>query len=342
MRRGRVDLSRIVTGELAQKRIIYVHGLGSKPPRDIAHDLWRHTLIENIRVANPALADRLEDNPAVCESAYWADVIPHHIPDDAAYCRKLRIQVERVIAERREIQDAFHVGLGEKLGWFFKDRGIDLVKLIAGALAVKDEVMTRFLRETELYAEDQYISDQMRAPLEQALRRAWNEGRDVAIITHSMGSFIAFDVLWRFSHRQTDGFADYGQRRVQMFVTLGSPLGDHSVRDLLFARYHEDHDARRFPSNIDFWHNYACLGDVVAHQKNFDEIFYAPMRELGLFPRRRRFRSIDYADLHNPFEVVGHQGNRHRNRRNPHKSYGYLVQPRLGTWIEDFLLGRLR
>lgn len=335
-------MSRIVPEKLARKRIIYVHGLGSKPPLDVSHDLWRHALTENIRVVNPPLAAELDHLPDVFESAYWADVIPHHIPDTADYCRKLRVQVERVIDERRAIRDAFHVGLGEKLAGFFQDRGLDLVKLIAGALAVKDDVMTGFLRETELYAEDQYISDQMRAPLEQALRRAWNEGRDVAVLTHSMGSFIAYDVLWRFSHRQTDGFAAYRNRRVQMFVTLGSPLGDSSVRDLLFARHHERHGMRQFPTNIDFWHNYACLGDVVAHQKNFDEIFYAPMRELGLFPRRKRFRSIDYADLHNPFEVVSHRGNRNRNRRNPHKSFGYLVQPRLGTWIEDFLLGRLR
>ncbi len=342
MPRGGGNLTGIVGSNLAHKRIVYVHGLGSKPPRDVSHDLWRHALTENIRVANPDLAAELDHHPEVFESAYWADVVPHHIPDTAGYCRKLRAQVERVIAERREIRDAFHVGLGEKLGGFFQDRGLDLVKLIAGALAVKDEVMTRFLRETELYAEDQYVSDQMRAPLEQALRRAWNEGRDVAVVTHSMGSFIAYDVLWRFSHRQTDGFAAYRRRRVQLFVTLGSPLGDTTVRDLLFARHHEHQGSRQFPTNIDFWHNYACLGDVVAHQKNFDEMFYAPMRDLGLFPQRKRFRSIDYADLHNPFEVVSHKGNRHRNRRNPHKSYGYLVQPRLGTWLEDFLLGRLR
>ena len=328
--------------DLAHKKIIFVHGLGSKPPRDVAHDLWRHVLTENIRVVNPVLARSLEQQPGVFASAYWADVVPHHIPDDPPYCRKLRVQVDRLIAERRAIRDRFHVGLGEKLGGFFQDRGLDLVKLIAGALAVKDEVMTGFLRETELYAEDQYISDQMRAPLEQALRGAWNEGREPVLITHSMGSFIAYDVLWRFAHRKTDGFAAYNRRRVKMFVTMGSPLGDDTVRRLLFADQHRLHGRRQFPTNIDFWHNYACLGDVVAHQKNFATHFYTPMRELGLFPKDRAFRTIDYADLHNPFEVVSHAGNRRGNRRNPHKSYGYLVQPRLGTWIEDFLLDRLR
>lgn len=51
---------------------------------------------------------------------------------------------------------------------------------------------------------------------------------------------------------------------------------------------------------------------------------------------------MDYINLHDPFEVVTHSGNRKKEKRNPHKSYGYLVQPRLGTWMIDFLNGDLR
>jgi len=39
--------------------------------------------------------------------------------------------------------------------------------------------------------------------------------------------------------------------------------------------------------------------------------------------------------------VVTHAGNRKKEKRNPHKSYGYLAQPRLGSWIADYLLERL-
>ncbi len=327
--------------DLSNKRIIMMHGLASKPPRDVTHDLWRWTLGENIRVGHRRLARSLDVHPRVFESAYWADTVPHHIPDSAAYYRKLRKQVRKVIDERREIKDRFHVGLSEKVDAFFRDRGLDLVKLMAGAITVKDDVMTNFLRETELYDQDQYIADMMRAPLESALRRAWDEGCEPIVLSHSMGSFISYDVLWRFSHRKTTGFEAYNNKRVKMFVTMGSPLGDSMVRNLLFASHHEDHGQRQFPTNIDRWHNYACLGDVVAHQKNFDEIFYQPMRALKLFPAGRKFRSIDYVDLHNPFEVVTHAGNRNREKRNPHKSYGYLAQPRLGSWVADYLLDRL-
>jgi hypothetical protein len=328
--------------DLASKKIIMIHGLASKPPPDFSHHLWRRTLIENIRVSNRQLARSLDTDTEVFESAYWANVVPHHIPDDTGYCKKLQRQVDKVIDERRKTKEGFHVGVKEKVGGFFKDRGLDLVKLLAGALTIKDNVMNEFLRETELYDQDQYIADQMRAPLENALRRAWDEGREPIIVSHSMGTFISYDVLWRFSHRKTTGFKKYNNKRVKMFITMGSPLGDSTVRDLLFARHHQDHGQRQFPTNIDFWHNYACLGDVVAHQKNFSDIFYQPMRELKLFPSNKKFRSIDYVDLHNPFEVVTHSGNRNKEKRNPHKSYGYLAQPRLGSWIADYLLDRLR
>ena len=330
-----------MTPNLGNKKIIMIHGLASKPPREVTHELWQRTLIENIRVSHRQLAQSLDANPGVFESAYWADAVPHHVPDDAGYCKKLGIQVDKVIAERRAARDRFHVGMGEKVGSFFKDRGLDLVKLLAGALTVKDDVMTAFLRETELYEQDQYIADRIRAPLENALRRAWDEGREPIVISHSMGSFISYDVLWRFAHRKTEGFNKYNRKRVRMFVTMGSPLGDPTVRKLLFASHHRDHGRRQFPTNIERWHNYACLGDVVSHHKNFHDIFFQPMRKLKLFPADKKFRSIDYVDLHNPFEVVNHAGNRKREKRNPHKSYGYLAQPRLGSWIADYLLDRL-
>ena len=327
---------------LSNKRIIMIHGLASKPPEAVLHKLWQETLIENIRVDNPQLAKELDKQSGVFESAYWANVVPHHIPDDAAYCNKLRTQVSKVIDERKKTKDKFHVGVGEALGGFFKNRGLDLVKLLTGALTIKDDVMKGFLRETELYDQDQYISDQMRAPLENALRRAWDDGCEPIIISHSMGTFISYDVLWQFSHRQTEGFKKYNKKKVKMFITMGSPLGDGTVRDLLFAKHHKGRSSRGYLTNIDFWHNYACIGDVVSHQNNFTDIFYQPMRELKLFPKNKKHRTIDYSDLHNPFEVVTHSENKKREKRNPHKSYGYLCQPRLGSWVSDYLLDQLK
>ncbi|MDA2917018.1 hypothetical protein MYX64_09305 [Nitrospinae bacterium AH_259_B05_G02_I21] len=329
--------------DLSKKRIIMIHGLASKPPKEDLNDLWKRCIIENIRVNNNRLGKQLSRvGSDVFVNAYWANATPHHIEDDADYVRDLRKQVNKVIRERRRIKNRFHVRAPERIGAFFKDRGTDVVKLLAGALTIKDDVMKGFLRETELYDEDQYIADRMRRPLEEALRDAWSKKCDVALLSHSMGTFISYDVLWRFSHRNVSGFKKFKKKKVRLFATMGSPLGDATVRGLLFARHHRSHGKRRFPTNIDFWHNYACLGDVVSHQHNFEDVFFEPMRKLRIIPRTPEYRAIDYVNLHNPFRVVEHPGNVGREKRNPHKSYGYLVQPRLGTWLADFLQGNLK
>ncbi|MDH5484936.1 MAG: hypothetical protein OEY43_06820 [Gammaproteobacteria bacterium] len=328
--------------DISKKRIIMIHGLASKPPESDIHRLWKKCLIENIRIDDKPLANLLDNNPQVFSSAYWANATPHHIEDDSTYVNKLNIQVDKVIDERRKIKQAFHVGLGEKVGSFFKDRGQDVVKLLTGALTIKDNVMKEFLQETCLYDEDQYVADKMRKPLEDALRSAWDDGCDVALLSHSMGTFIAYDVLWRFSHRNLPEYKKYRNKSVQLFTTMGSPLGDSTVRGLLFSRFHKNKGKREFPTNIQRWHNYACLGDVVSHYNDFDKAFFNDMRNVGILPKSPKHRAIDYSNLHNPFEVVSHAGNKSSEKRNPHKSYGYLVQPRLGTWVSDFLRGKLK
>jgi len=331
--------------DIAKKRIIMIHGLASKPPQKDLDDLWSKCVIESIRVDDKEMAAQLELQPETFLSGYWANAVPHHIEDDAGYVKKLGKQVDLVIKERKTTKDKFHVGRGEKIGAFFKNRGADIVKVLAGALTVQDDVMKNFLHETKLYDDDQYIADKIRRPLEDALRQAWDDGCDVALLSHSMGTFISYDVLWRFSHRSEPEFRRYRRKRVQMYVTMGSPLGDETVRDLLFAKHHQKSGPgakREYPTNIDRWHNYACLGDVVAHKTDFEEYFFDRMREVGVLHQTPKHRAIDYTSLHNPFEVVSHKGNKGREKRNPHKSYGYLVQPRLSTWLVDFLRGKLK
>jgi len=333
------------TLDLSKKRIIMIHGLASKPPAKDLHRLWSKCLIENIRLKDSALGTAIDNSAGeLLTHAYWANATPHHIQDDRGYVKKLGVQVDNVIAERKKHKESFHVGRGEVVSGFFKRRAEDIAKLFTRALTIKDDVAKAFLRETELYDEDQFIADRMRSTLEDELRSAWDAGQDVTLISHSMGTFIAYDVLWRFSHRNVTGFKEYKRKKVQMFVTMGSPLGDSVVRGFLLSRHHKD-DKRPFPTNVQMWHNYSCLGDVVSHPSTLESRYFEPMKAAGLFSSKRSLRhlAIDYDNLHNPFEVVTHAGNRkEKMKRNPHSSYGYLVQPRLGSWTSDFLRGNLK
>ena len=49
--------------DFGNKKIIMIHGMGSKPSPEATHDLWRRTLIENIRVSHRLLARSLRTMP---------------------------------------------------------------------------------------------------------------------------------------------------------------------------------------------------------------------------------------------------------------------------------------
>jgi hypothetical protein len=325
------------------KRIILVHGLASKPPEEDLHRLWSDCIVNSIKVDDPALAKELRaDADRVLRSGYWANEIPHHIEDDRSYVKKLETQVKLTCSERARKKDGFHVGLGDRFTAFFKSKGLDVINVLSSALTIKDNVAEHYLREIELYSHDQYIADRVRKPLEDALRDAWQAGDDVAILSHSMGTFITYDVLWRFSHRNTPEFRKWRRKQVQMLVTMGSPLGDPLVQDMLFARHFKDTGKRAYPTNVQRWLNFSALGDVVAHDSTLEDDFMKPMTDLNMLSASPRQRFRDYTKLYNPFVVVPHTGNKGSEKRNPHKSYGYLVQPKLSQWLGRFLRGELR
>lgn len=310
------------------KKIIFVHGLASKPKKEITHKFWSKCLIESLQVKNPDIfagAGKTEiDN--IFHSAYWANAVPSHLEDEDAYVSKLKKCVSKVIKERKDKGEDFHVGLGGKFKAFFKNRGLDVADMFMTALTLKDNVTEHYLEEVNLYTNDQYIADKIRRPLEDALKAAWDANKKVAIISHSMGTFITYDVLWRFSRRSE--FEEYQQKKVQYLVTMGSPLGNGVIKDLLFAsRYEDEESLRRFPNNVEKWHNFSCLGDVVSHDGELKDDFMDQMEAEKLLPKES---SRDYSQLYNPFITPA-------KKANPHKSYGYLVQPKLAKWIEDFL-----
>ena len=73
-------------------------------------------------------------------------------------------------------------------------------------------------------------------------------------------------------------------------------------------------------TNVLRWENYSALGDYVCHGLDMDREFFQGMRKdlahLGQADLR------DYRDLFNPYREPD-------GTPNPHKVFGYLVQPKL-------------
>jgi hypothetical protein len=305
---------------LSKYKIIFIHGMASKLPKQHLLANWKRCLIENIRFYEPNLAaDMKAQANNLFDMAYWANVIPSHIEDDP---KELKEPIADILKLRTKRGDDFHVSNKRaKFKAFWKNKGLDVVDLVANILTVKDDVAKKLLLEVRLYWDAPCVASKIRVKVEEPLKRALIEDRKVALIGHSMGSFVAYDVLWRFSHHRDA--EDMRKKRVYLFCTIGSPLGDPMIQNLMLGKRYGYKEKKGLPTNIEYWVNFAALGDIVSHDPTLIDDFKA-MKKLGLI---RDFR--DYQNLFNPY----------RNRKgkpNPHKSYGYLLQPKLAKTMLRF------
>ncbi len=316
--------------------IVFIHGLASKPPEADTHRLWKKAFIENIRIDSKSIAKELEDKPEIFKSAYWANAIPDHIEDTTNYVSGLNTAVNKVINVRRREKNQMHIKSGGWMAANTKKFGLSIVNALGSALTIKDNVIEEYMREVRLYRNDQYIAEQIRQPLEDILTKAWDKKHKVVLISHSMGTFIAYDVLWKFSRRSEEKYTKYRDKLVDYFITMGSPLGDDKLRDFMLierwkdapeAKTEEDRQ-RLYPLNIKQWHNYSAYGDVVCHDSTLEDDFFKGMKEH--VRNYRKGQLMDYTKLYNPFITA-------EDKKNPHKSYGYLIQPKLSQKFKEFM-----
>ncbi len=316
--------------------IIFVHGMSSKPPEKRWFGSWRDTLVGSVALADRQIGRRLADDPDLFHSAYWADAVPDHLPDSPSLVGAEQRSLLALINLRRKLGATMHISAD---GWGASEArrfGVNAIEALSESLRVAWDLRQMAIDELHRFHTDPTIAARTREPLEEQLRKAWDADRRVVLITHSLGTTIAFDTLWRFTHRRDPGLGTYRKKAVDLFVTMGSPLGNPGMRDtMLCAAWLGQKEAasveqrrRAWPGNIRRWHNYSALGDVVCHSLNLESLFFESMRcDLkGYSPDDFR----DYRRLYNPYREPG-------GVPNPHKDFGYLVQPKLASQLCRFV-----
>jgi pimeloyl-ACP methyl ester carboxylesterase len=140
-------------------------------------------------------------------------------------------------------------------------------------------------------------------------------GRRIMLIAHSLGSVIAFDVLWELSRLHDS------EVRVDEFVTIGSPLGLNFVQHRMLGAH--EHGIRRYPDNIQRWSNLSAIGELTSLDRSMADD-YGAMLDAGIV------ESIsDHTDLQTYF--------RGQDGLNVHRCYGYMANVRVGQVICDWL-----
>ena len=177
-----------------------------------------------------------------------------------------------------------------------------------------DENLELHLRDLRRYVKNKNdVADIVRRLLKMPLRAAWETGRPILLIGHSMGSIIAYDSLWQLSQESGN---DY---RVDLFITMGSPLAQKFIQRRI--KGHKEQLDKRYPRNIKRWINIAAVGDLTSIDMRLEND-YEKMVDLGLTER------IEDRQIYNYFRLDG--------ELNVHAEYGYLINEITAEFVSEW------
>jgi pimeloyl-ACP methyl ester carboxylesterase len=296
---------------LTSPRVIFVPGLNPKPPSAFYRPQLLRVVLAGLNRAKPEAAAWLEAHPDSFRLVAWTYLFygaHRDITVDMPGIERLLAQTGPSPSDLREIRSWSH--LLKRWSHVIGDALPAVGRLLARPAT------RRLMHEANRYLKNRDgVGETVRSVLRDELEEAWQAGAPVLLIGHSLGSVIAYDTLWAMS-REPDP-----ARRVDLFVTMGSPLATHFVQRSL-AGAHEQ-GAARYPRNVRRWVNCTAHGDTTALQARLAPRF-AEMLELGLV------ESIeDVVGFDNYFRGI--------TGINEHEAYGYLSQPVVGAIIGDWL-----
>jgi hypothetical protein len=282
LRMQKLGIEKAALGAKSANTIIYVHGIGNKPPAAVLKCQWDKALL------GVEQGDR-------SRMAYWVDRELYPTPLDGTCSSGDQVRIDDDEMSTRTVlalstaraRDSQHPVEREikaltddpvRQLWLTKIA----TKLIAGTSVSNDELHARSIRAKVLP-----LSEPFRRLISQNLTRAFlrdvndflfdAERRDAMerslldrlaagggpfiIIAHSQGSMIAYDVLRRIKPPQL---------KIPLFITIGSPLGLQEVQDAL--RQWTD-GSLPFPPCVDRWLNVADRLDPVAFDNDISDDF---------------------------------------------------------------------
>jgi hypothetical protein len=297
--------------------IIGIHGLGNEPPKEMLESWWKLAMEEGLRSGNFSA-----DLP-LFEMVYWADIL-HEEPLDIAEddsSSPFYIDEEYVTAnepippedhsKRRKVIDF----LGKQMNRIFLNEDLTL-----NYSFITDTIIRRYFGDLEQYYSESGIGSgsngkRVNLSIRERLRDKLLEHKkdNIMLISHSMGTIIAFDVLTFM----------IPEIRVHTWITLGSPLGLPVVISRIAAEQKQGsqkHTRLVTPPGVyKNWFNFSDILDKVAF--NYQLSPYYSVNKFGVKP-------VDFLVVNN-YKING--------VRNPHKSFGYLRTHEFSNVLDAFI-----
>jgi 6-pyruvoyl-tetrahydropterin synthase len=297
--------------------IVGIHGLGKKPLPKVLKKWWYQAISEGLQHINhPGVFFRFE-------LVYWADILHPQSLKVTEKDPKSPQFIEFPYVPARDFTGKPPGKLRRKF-LDFLEKNLDRIfmkkDMTASFQSVTDLIIRHYFKDLDLYytssvkdknGEERPARELIRQRLIDILKKYHKN--EMMLIAHSMGSIISFEVLK--SHEN--------ELEIDTLVTIGSPLGQPVVMSKILAEFQKTADEiirPQTPENIrNKWFNHSDLEDNVAMNYNLADDY--DKNSTGIQP--------EDSEVYNNYT--------YEQKRNPHKSYGYLRTPEISEIIFQFL-----
>ncbi|MCJ7589790.1 MAG: hypothetical protein MUO51_00390 [Woeseiaceae bacterium] len=309
---------------VSNRSLLLVHGRGFKPSADMYMDLSMAALRSGIERDFSTCVDSFD---AVQKNIAWygdlnAEII---LLRGKQYDESLDIgDRRRALATLREISVRKRFGIRQYDQLPGKsaipEAIVGVLAPLLGALGLCVPLIRCASRDFARYFDRKSdYAMKVRQRLRQQLCTLMDRGDRIVLMSHGTGSVVAYDVLWQLSH-DPDLKEKYGDKKVELWVTLGAPLGDSKIQKRLLGA--KEKPATKFPVNVIAWHNVAAEDDYTCHDNTLADDFKMMLKQ----------RVVSAVYDHKIFNLAVRYG-----RSNPHSSIGYYIHPRVSKILADWL-----
>ncbi len=162
-------------------------------------------------------------------------------------------------------------------------------------------------------------ADKVRERVRNKIIEAFDRGDKILLMTHGVGCAVTYDVLWELSH-YPELQKRYGESKIDAWVTLGAPLGDHNIRKRLKGAKRKVPSC--FPTNVITWHNVSAEDDYTCHDNTLADDFRKMLDH----------RLVSAVHDYHIYNLAVRYG-----KSNPHSSVGYYIHPRVTKILVDWI-----
>ncbi len=300
----------------SKQQIVLIHGRGSKPNPDDLKRLWVDALAAGLQRDAPEKVAALHS--ADIHMIYYADRLKNQ--DDSQFDEGLDLANRRQalhelssLVKAKEFRRKHYEVLPGKTA--LKEFAMDL----SASFGLGAAALGKAIPELKQYWSDEDgWANKLRGDVTNLLTQLTRNGENVLIISHCMGSVLAWDALWALS--QEAHRANQASDRITRWITIGSPLGDRAVQSRLSGS--DKPLNARYPAVLNAWHNISAEDDYVCHDKTVSDDYANMLKQ----------KVIGDIRDHTIYNLSVRYG-----RSNPHSSVGYLIHPRTAALVADWL-----